>query len=69
MINELYEVKDQLDFAWSEKNYIYWTDEEYKSGSRDKIGMFNMSNGLAPQYYVDRIGDYGWSARCVREKK
>ncbi|RUM67720.1 MAG: hypothetical protein DSZ05_02145 [Sulfurospirillum sp.] len=61
--NQLNEVKDQLHFAWSEENYIYWTSDSTES----IIRMYNLSNGMSPLYHIDRLTGYGWSIRCVRD--
>ncbi|MDD2451111.1 MAG: DUF1566 domain-containing protein [Sulfurovum sp.] len=65
---ELYPVKEELAFAWSDENYIFWTGDEFVANGEERISMFNMANGLSPTYYVDRIDpEFPWGIRCVRE--
>ena len=67
---EVYVVKDKFDFAWSNENYIFWTASEYTIAGKERISVFNMSNGLSPLFYVDRIGSNDkWGERCVRNVK
>ncbi len=65
---ELNEVKDKLNFSWSNDNYIYWTADEttISATGKDIIRMYNLSQGKSLFYYVDKLDNYGWSERCVR---
>ncbi len=65
---ELNEVKDKMNFAWSEENYIFWTSHDYTAGAKEYVSMFNLANGLSPQYIVALVGNDEWGIRCVRDK-
>lgn len=63
--SELNEVKDLLDFSWSEENYIFWTADEATSGGKEYISMYNLSQGGSILFIVDNIFSE-WGVRCVR---
>ena len=58
---ELNEVKDKLNFSWSDENYIYWTADESTISvtGQDIIRMYNLSQGKPLFYYIDKLDNYG----------
>lgn len=63
--NELYEVRENLNYIWDISVDIYWTNEENSRA----ISVYNLNIGKSGLFLLDRIGSHKWGTRCVRNVK